>query len=60
MGAEAWRLGGIACMRRLHEMAMAEHVKHSGERVIDYITLWWDGIWSWRSPALVDILSQSA
>jgi hypothetical protein len=57
MGAEAWRLGGIACMRRLHEMAMADYVKHSGERVIDYIMLWWDGIGSWRSPALIDVLS---
>ena len=57
MGAEAWRLGGIACMRRLHEMAMADFIKHSGERVIDYITIWWDGIGTWRSPALVDVLS---
>lgn len=57
MGAEAWRLGGIACMRRLHEMAMADFVKRSGEKAVDYITIWWDGIGTWRSPALVEILS---
>ncbi len=56
IGAEAWRLGGIACMRRLHEMAMADFVKRSGEKIIDYITIWWDGIGTWRSPALIEIL----
>ncbi len=56
MGAEAWRLGGIACMRRLHEMAMADFVKRSGEKIVDYITIWWDGIGTWRSPALIEIL----
>ena len=56
IGAEAWRLGGIGCMRRLHEMAMADFVKRRGEKVVDYITLWWDGIGSWRSPALVEVL----
>ncbi len=56
MGAEAWRLGGIACMRRLHEMAMADFVKRRGEKIVDYITIWWDGIGVWRSPALIEIL----
>lgn len=56
MGAEAWRLGGIACMQRLHEMATANFVKRSGAKVVDYITIWWDGIGAWRSPALIEIL----
>ncbi|MCD6392511.1 MAG: hypothetical protein J7M40_03290 [Planctomycetes bacterium] len=56
MGAEAWRLGGIACMRRLHEMAMADFVKRSGVKIVDYITIWWDGIGTWRSPAVIEIL----
>jgi len=52
LGAAAWRLGGLACMRRLHEMAQAEHVRHSNAKITDYVALWWDGIGTWRSPSL--------
>ncbi|MBE0536405.1 MAG: hypothetical protein IH624_12115 [Phycisphaerae bacterium] len=52
LGAAAWRLGGLACMRRLHEMARAEHVRHSNAKITDCVTLWWDGIGGWRSPSL--------
>jgi hypothetical protein len=53
LGAAAWRLGGLACMRRLHEMARAEHVRHSSTRVVDYVAIWWDGIGTWRGPSPV-------
>jgi hypothetical protein len=56
-GAAAWRLGGLACMRRLHEMARAEHVRHSNMKVVDYVALWWDGIGAWRSPSLARALA---
>jgi len=51
LGAAAWRLGGLACMRRLHEMAGAEHVRRSNTKVADYVALWWDGIGTWRAPS---------
>lgn len=58
IGAKAWSLGGIACMQRLHKMAIAGHVvNYNGEDAIDYISIWWDGIGTWRKPLLVNILS---
>jgi hypothetical protein len=51
LGAAAWRLGGLACMRRLHEMVHAEHIRHSGTKITDYISQWWDGIGTWRGPS---------
>ncbi len=51
IGAAAWRLGGLPCMRRLHEMAAAEHTRHSNTKVADYVALWWDGIGTWRGPS---------
>jgi hypothetical protein len=50
MGVKAWRMGGLACMRLLHSMA-AEICgsKHSSPACADSISLWWDGIGSWRS-----------
>jgi len=51
LGAKAWQIGGIACMRRLHEMAIANYVKDSSRKVVDYVSLWWDGIGTWRAPA---------
>ncbi len=52
LGARAWRIGGIACMRRLHEMAIANYVKHSSRKVVDCVAIWWDGIGTWRAQAL--------
>lgn len=50
IGADAWRLGGITCMRRLHEMAIEEYTQAQQKKPADYITYWWDGIGTWRSP----------
>ena len=57
LGAKAWRIGGIACMRRLHEMAIANYVKHSSRKVVDCVAIWWDGIGTWRAPALALTIS---
>lgn len=51
IGAEAWRLGGITCMRQLHDTAVAMYKKKGHERVADYIACWWDGIGDWRRPS---------
>jgi hypothetical protein len=50
IGAYAWRLGGIACMRHLHQMAMTLSDANGHESdLVDYITVWWDGIGTWRN-----------
>ncbi|MCF7956348.1 MAG: hypothetical protein K9M75_11140 [Phycisphaerae bacterium] len=49
MGGHAWRLGGIDCMRQLHEMAEAAYKEQYNESVaINHIGIWWDGIGTWR------------
>jgi hypothetical protein len=53
IGANAWRLGGLSCMRQLHDMTIAIR-KHAGddeEGAADCIAHWWDGIGDWRRPS---------
>ncbi len=53
IGAEAWRLGGLSCMRHLRDMAMQVHQEtSSSETPADYLSDWWDGIGEWRRPSL--------
>jgi len=54
IGADAWQMGGLKCMRQLYFMAM-DICKQKYQRVvvIDYVSNWWDGIGSWRSLSLV-------
>jgi hypothetical protein len=26
-----------------------------GKTIVDYVTIWWDGIGSWRSPSLLEM-----
>ena len=51
IGAEAWRLGGIGCMRQLREMTLSlGKGRSANEPVVDYLSYWWDGIGTWRGP----------
>ncbi len=53
IGASAWRLGGLSCMRQLRDMTVAIHrEKGDNSRAADYISHWWDGIGDWRRPSL--------
>ena len=53
LGLSAYQLGGITCMRELRDMAIAEcQQRMQNKPVVDYISYWWDGIGSWRSPRL--------
>jgi signal transduction histidine kinase len=53
LGASAWRLGGLTCMRQLRDMAIAISKERSdGRDVVDYISYWWDGIGDWHRPSL--------
>lgn len=52
IGVDAWRAGGLTCMRQLQNMAFDAYKRSYGARqYIDYISAWWDGIGSWRIPA---------
>jgi hypothetical protein len=52
IGVNAWQIGGLNCMRELRSMVI-DLVEEQNKSSIDYIGLWWDGIGSWRQPALV-------
>ncbi len=53
IGAGAWQIGGLNCMRELRDMAMALcRDKYKEKDIVDYIAFWWDGIGSWRSPSI--------
>lgn len=52
IGAHAWHLGGINCMRQLREMALAITKEKAGSaNPADYVAYWWDGIGDWRRPS---------
>lgn len=53
MGARAWQIGGLACMRQLREMTI-ELCRDRGDDIAidDYISVWWDGVGAWRNPSL--------
>ena len=49
IGLTTWRMGGLSCMQRLHSMSMEICLqRESDAMLIDYISLWWDGIGNWR------------
>jgi hypothetical protein len=52
IGARAWQMGGINCMRQLYYMTMETCKKRSqNSMAADYVTNWWDGVGSWRNPS---------
>jgi Ca2+/Na+ antiporter len=53
IGVEAWRMGGLNCMRQLHTIVINNYSRqYNGRQFVDYISGWWDGIGSWRTPAV--------
>jgi hypothetical protein len=52
IGAHAWQIGGLSCMRELRNMAIDIcKKKNKSKEIVDYITFWWDGIGNWRNPS---------
>ncbi len=52
IGAHAWRLGGLSCMRQLRDMTVSLHGQAPDvDAVADCIANWWDGIGDWRKPS---------
>jgi len=54
-GAKAWRLGGMVCMRYFHQLVKQKIT----QPYPDFISIWWDGIGSWRMPPLQQTLRSS-
>lgn len=52
IGAKAWRLGGLNCMRQLRDMSIAICEERGNEKIVDHIANWWDGIGDWRKPSI--------
>jgi len=53
-GVNAWQIGGLSCMRELRNMAMTISKEKSQDKAVtDYISVWWDGIGSWRNPSMM-------
>jgi hypothetical protein len=53
IGVTAWQTGGLVCMRALRDMVIELTRQNRPDRAVtDYITVWWDGIGSWRSTSL--------
>jgi hypothetical protein len=50
IGATVWQMGGLDCMRQLYFMTMSLCKKNENIRGVDYLSVWWDGIGSWRTP----------
>ncbi len=60
IGVNAWQMGGLNCMRQLQSMAMEiRKQKYQDAAIIDYISVWWDGVGSWRSQWLGGQVGQS-
>lgn len=50
IGVKAFRIGGTECMRHLYFMTKQICERRPGVvRNLDFISIWWDGIGSWRS-----------
>ena len=53
IGANAWQIGGLSCMQKLRDMVVAIcRQKNQSSDAVSYISVWWDGIGSWRSSLL--------
>lgn len=53
IGVNAWQAGGLGCMRQLRDMAMDLcKKKYQDSMIVDYVSIWWDGIGSWRNQPI--------
>jgi hypothetical protein len=53
LGALAWKTGGITCMRYFHQMILTLLQASDQRPAIDYPSVWWDGIGTWRKPQTI-------
>ena len=60
LGAVAWKIGGITCMRHFHQLILGNLNNTAEKPSIDYTTIWWDGIGTWRKPRHIQDLYLAA
>jgi hypothetical protein len=62
LGVAAWRTGGLNCMKQLRDMAIKSYrqkykdgsaMPAAEDKPADYISVWWDGLGSWRNQPFV-------
>jgi hypothetical protein len=53
IGANAWQMGGLNCMRLLYSMTTEQcKINYQNSMAVNYLASWWDGIGTWRNPSL--------
>ncbi len=53
IGALAWKLGGLTCMRQLRDMTLQLVERQQGpDGTVDYVSYWWDGVGNWHRPTV--------
>jgi hypothetical protein len=53
IGANAWQMGGLNCMRLLYSMTTEQCKRnYQNSTAVNYLASWWDGIGTWRNPSL--------
>ena len=53
IGVIACQMGGVNCMAQLYSMTMEIcRQKHRNPTIVEYISIWWDGIGSWKNSWL--------
>ena len=54
LGAIAWRQGELLAMEFFHEIILGELKNRYDYPSVDFVTLYWDGIGTWRKPSQID------
>ncbi len=53
IGVNAWKMGGLNCMRQLHSMVTDIWRQRCPDAMAtDYVSIWWDGIGGWQNQWL--------
>jgi hypothetical protein len=53
IGANAWQMGGLNCMRQLYSMTIEQCKRdYQNSTAANHLSSWWDGIGTWRYPSL--------
>ena len=54
LGALAWKEGEILSMELFHQIILDELKRRTNHPAIDFVTLYWDGIGTWRKPSQIE------
>lgn len=54
LGAMAWRRGELLGMKFFHEVILEEVKRRAGHPSVDFVSVYWDGIGTWRKPSKIE------